>query len=101
LGKIPDVDQPSSGGRNFRSHSPFVSARLALLSLQSPVLQLSFLHMGLLRTNQVKYCVPVKRLLTAKQRLDLFDAFHLQIDRCRCRVQETLGRIGGLGLPLD
>ena len=44
---------------------------------QSPVLQLSPCDMGLLRTNQVKYRVPVKRLLTTKQGLNLLDAVHL------------------------
>tara|TARA_Y100000114_G_C11554002_1_gene228558 strand:+ start:406 stop:570 length:165 start_codon:yes stop_codon:yes gene_type:complete len=43
----------------------------------------------------------MKRLLTTKQRLDLLDAVHLQIDRCRRRVQKALGWLGGLGLSLD
>ena len=69
--------------------------------LNDPLLLTSVTYMRIFRTNQVKYRVPVKRLLTTEQGLNLLDAVHLQIDRCRCRVQKTLGRLGGLGLSLD
>lgn len=69
--------------------------------LNEPLLLTLATYMRIFGTNQVKYCVPVKRLLTAKQGLNLLDAVHLQIDRCRRRVQKTFGWLGGLGLSLD
>ena len=69
--------------------------------LNEPLLLTLVTYMRIFGTNQVKYCVPVKRLLTTEQGLNLFDAVHLQIDRCRRRVQKTFGWLGGLGLSLD
>ena len=69
--------------------------------LNEPLLLTLVTYMRIFGTNQVKYCVPVKRLLTTKQGLNLLDAVHLQIDRRRCRIQKTLARLGGFSLSLD
>jgi len=45
--------------------------------LNEPVLLTLVTYMRIFGTNQVKYCVPVKRLLTTEQGLNLFDAVHL------------------------
>ena len=69
--------------------------------LNEPLLLTLVTYMRIFGTNQVKYCVPVKRLLTTEQGLNLLDAVHLQIDRCRCRIKKTFSGLGGLGLSLN